>query len=208
MSAECLVFDTIVHHPKVTLWKVLGEPELYPRFFRGVSWCEQAGQGSRGTRYRLRVAFSDEVLEHQLETMINRPPEQLVFSSVPDTGGWVSIRLSDAGPGRTEVKFVFFKPSLPHPRWELWSDAAIRAWARDGLARISDHLARVPSPLPDRREAMASQWQVARTLISAGGSRRPVRTRRSGSCWRSPSGAARSPAATPRPPPGRRVSLP
>lgn len=172
MSAECLVLDIVVEYPRVMLWKVLGDPEQYPRFFRGVAWCERVGTTEHGNnvRHRVRVAPGDgDLLEYQLETLINRPAEQLVFCSVPDTGGWVSVRLLDESPGRTRVKVVFFKPSLPHPKWSLWSDAAIKAWAATGLMRISDYLVRVPGPVATNgKDSMASQWQVARILIGAG----------------------------------------
>ncbi|RZS34108.1 acyl-CoA synthetase (AMP-forming)/AMP-acid ligase II [Herbihabitans rhizosphaerae] len=172
MSADCVVLTVVVDHPRVTLWKVIGDPELYPRFFRGISFCQcvEVPTLARPGRYHLRASFGDgDILDHALTTMIYRAGEQVVFASEPDTGAWVSIKLLDGGAGRTEVKIVFFRPSLQHDRASNWHDSQILAWARDGLQRIVRYLSRTPELLPrNRKDLMAPPLKVAKTLIKAG----------------------------------------
>ncbi|OLR92102.1 AMP-binding protein [Actinokineospora bangkokensis] len=172
MAADCVVFDMTVDHTRSALWEVLGEPARYPRFFRGISSCDKLAVDAYGApdEYALRACLGDfAVIEHRLRAVINRRDEQLVLAGVPDTGGWVSVRLSDAGPGRTQVKIVFFKPMLRHERGATWSESEIRGWARDGLRRVCDHLAQVPDARADRhREPGGTKVHVARTLVGAG----------------------------------------
>ncbi|SDD93210.1 AMP-binding protein [Actinokineospora iranica] len=172
MAADCVVFDMTMDHSRSELWEILGEPARYPRFFRGVSSCDKLATDGYGApaEYALRACLgTNAVIDHRLRTVINRRDEQLVLSGVPDTGGWVSIRLSDAGPDRTQVKIVFFKPMLRHELGASWSESDIRTWARDGLRRVSDHLAGVADTRADRhREPRGSALHVAKTLISAG----------------------------------------
>jgi len=172
MAADCVVFDMTVDHSRSALWEVLGEPDRYPRFFRGISSCDKLATDEYGApdEYALRACLGDfAVIEHRLRTVINRRDEQLVLAGVPDTGGWVSLRLSDAGTGRTQVKIVFFKPMLRHERGATWSESEIRTWARDGLRRVCDFLARVPDARADRhREPGGTKLHVAKTLVGAG----------------------------------------
>src|SRR5205085_10141701 len=119
MSADCVALESYVDHPRVTLWKLLGEPELYPRFVSGLGSFDKIEPVGRERRdqFRIRIVLGeyDDVVEQQVQVLINRAGEQLVFAGVPDTGGQVSLRLLDHKPGQTLVRMVFFKPSLRHP---------------------------------------------------------------------------------------------
>ncbi|WP_424187470.1 AMP-binding protein [Actinokineospora sp. G85] len=184
MAVDCVVFDTTVDHGRSALWEVLGEPSRYPRFFRGVSSCDKLATDEYGAadEYLVRASLGPFAVHTQrLRAVINRRDDQLVLAPIPDTGGWVSIRLAEAGPGRTQVKIVFFKPMLRHERGATWSESEIKNWARDGLRRVSDHLARVPDSRADRhREPGGTKAHVAKTLVGAGifSPARPDRTMR------------------------------
>ncbi|KAA9153514.1 AMP-binding protein [Amycolatopsis acidicola] len=159
---DCVTFEEDLGHPRTDVWKMIAAPELYPRFFRGVGACDRLSGSGRGARYRLRANICGEAVEHELRVLLSRRDEQFVLDSDPDTAGCISVQLVDAGPGRTTVKCIFFRPA----GGSRLTANEFRHWVRDGLARMGRYLAGDPEPLPAARPAGA--LQVANTLVQAG----------------------------------------
>ncbi|GAB3575520.1 AMP-binding protein [Amycolatopsis endophytica] len=162
---DCVTFDLFCDQPRAALWTVLGSPELYPRFFRGVGSVDRLGTRGRHARYRLRLTLSGPPVGHEMRVLLNRPEEQLVLETVPDTGGCLSVRLSDTSAGGTRLKFIYFRPALPSPG-RAPSANDLELWAQDGLDRVRRHLTGSAAPLPPDRAP--STRQIANTLIAAG----------------------------------------
>ena len=183
MVDDCVVYETTVDHPREAVWSVLGEPTRYPLFFRGISGCDKLAPAQYGAaaEYAMRACLGPgEVLDHRLRTVIRRTDDQLVLAGVPDTGGWVSVKLADAGPGRTQIKVVFFKPMLRHRLGVTWTESQIKRWTRDGVRRLGDHLAGVSDRLPERDGPKGGRLTALRVLAKAGvfAPSRPDRTAR------------------------------
>ncbi|NKQ59290.1 AMP-binding protein [Amycolatopsis sp. K13G38] len=159
---DCVTFDLLVEHPRSAVWEVIGTPELYPRFFRGVGSCERISPDARASRYRARLSVCGPPTDHDLRVLLSRPGEQLVLDSEPDTAGCVSIQLDDVGEQATMLRFIFFRP----PGRSKTSANDIRGWIRDAMDRIGRHLSEKPEALPSERAQ--TTLQVAGVLTSAG----------------------------------------
>ncbi|MGH3433753.1 MAG: AMP-binding protein [Thermocrispum sp.] len=171
MSSDCIVVEALVKHPQVTVWQLVGDPEMYPRFFRGISSCQRIGAAddSTPTSYRFRVALGGRAVQHTMQKVIKHDGEKLVLGNVPDNGSWFSVTLSDAGPGRTRIAVVFFRPSIWHDDGVHWTRADVRAWTRTGLARVIDYLDKAPTSVIENRGTSATfSLGVAQTLRQAG----------------------------------------
>ncbi|MFD1047809.1 SRPBCC family protein, partial [Kibdelosporangium lantanae] len=102
MRSEYVEVRTVVSHPPSRVWEVVGDPELYPRYVRGLSWCERVTPNwGRGARYLLRVERDDEI-----EVLIYRHDEHLVWSSVGARSHRVSIKLRETKRGGTEISVL------------------------------------------------------------------------------------------------------
>ncbi|MBP2325438.1 acyl-CoA synthetase (AMP-forming)/AMP-acid ligase II [Kibdelosporangium banguiense] len=137
---------------------MIGDPELYPRYVRGVSWCERLTPNSgRGARYLVRAGYDDEV-----EILIYRQDEHLVWSSVRTQRHRLSIQLRETPRGGTQISILL----------TLSGDQALshlRKRIDEAIARLRDHLNAVPAELPPTpRDHRGSTLSVARTLIKAG----------------------------------------
>ncbi|HVV07886.1 AMP-binding protein [Amycolatopsis sp.] len=159
---DCVTFDLDIDHPRSAVWRVIAEPELYPRFFRGVGACDRISGSGRGARYRLRANVCGQAVEHELRVLLSRRDEQFVLDSDPDTAGCVSVQLVDAGRDRTTVKCIFFRSA----QGSRLTANEFRHWIGDGLARIGRYLSGEPEPLPPARAA--GSLQVANTLVQSG----------------------------------------
>ncbi|MGH3516471.1 MAG: AMP-binding protein [Haloechinothrix sp.] len=172
MSFDYLAFDVLLDHPRAALWELLGSPELYPRFFSGLTACELIPPAKRGEpkAYQFRAALPSGALsDYLLHLTTHRPEEKLVLSGTPDTGGWVSVDLADDRPGRTRVALVIFRPAIRHREERSWNKAEIRSWARDGLRRMGDYLAGVPnSAVANEGESASLHLSVAKLMIRSG----------------------------------------
>ncbi|TCO46543.1 AMP-binding protein [Actinocrispum wychmicini] len=166
MRSECFEVRTVVSHPPSTVWEVIGEPELYPRYVRGLAWCERVTtHRGRGSRYLLRVDRDDEV-----EVLIYRRDEHIVWSSVAARQHRLSIRLRPTSRGGTEINVLL---TLLAPDRELpLGETAIRRRVEEAFDRLSDQLDRVPAPLPptprDPASSRGSLVSVAKVLVKAG----------------------------------------
>jgi acyl-CoA synthetase (AMP-forming)/AMP-acid ligase II/uncharacterized protein YndB with AHSA1/START domain len=158
MSPDSVEVRATVRQSPARVWEVIGDPELYPRFVRGLSWCERlTAQGGRGARYLVRVGYDDEV-----EILIFRPDEHLVWSSVKQQRHRLSIQLRETARGGTEISVLLTlteNPGLPHLRKRI----------DEAIARLRAHLNDEPAELPPTpRDHRGSTLGVARTLMKAG----------------------------------------
>ncbi|CAM3719212.1 AMP-binding protein [Kibdelosporangium persicum] len=161
-----------MRQPPARVWEVISDPELYPRYVRGLSWCERlTPHPGRGARYLVRTDHEDEV-----ELLIFRRDEHLVWSSVKRQTHRLSIRLRHTDKGGTEIGVLLSLAS------DDQNVTALRRRIDDALARLSDHLDGVPATLPpaprDPASARGSTLSIAKTLVKAGVLRpaRPDRT--------------------------------
>jgi len=156
VEPEFIEVDVIVPHAPDAVWTIVGKPELYPRFARGITWCERMSPSpGRGARYRYRASGEDEV-----EILVHRHGEHLAWSSVQSRNHRLSVVLRPVGAGCAIriLLTVLSSPPLPVPQ--------LRRRILDAIAALSDHLGGVPAvnPLPPR----PSKLEFARILVKAG----------------------------------------
>jgi acyl-CoA synthetase (AMP-forming)/AMP-acid ligase II/uncharacterized protein YndB with AHSA1/START domain len=168
MRSECVEVRTVVSHPPSRVWEVIGDPELYPRYVRGLTWCERVTPNrGRGSRYLLRVERDDEV-----EILIYRRDEHLVWSSVGARRHRLSIKLRETTRGGTEINILLTLLAPDGERHFPIAEALARRRIEDAFQRLRDHLDQVPVPLPpvprDPGSARGSALSVAKTLAKAG----------------------------------------
>ncbi|PRX43655.1 acyl-CoA synthetase (AMP-forming)/AMP-acid ligase II [Prauserella shujinwangii] len=163
MTVECAVFDVFVDQPRAELWKILADPERYPRFFRGIGSCERVAADGRRRTYRMRVREEGAVVPLEVDTVQYRRGEHFVLESLKGATGCVSVHLEDAGVAGTRVKVYFFRTAVAHREF---AEPEIRAWLTDGIRRIDDHLGGIGAPLPVW--SPPTQLKAARTLMDAG----------------------------------------
>lgn len=166
MRDEVLETSSIVDHPPDRVWRVLGAPELYSRFVPEVSWfevLEQADVG-RGPRCLVRVCPNrDTVASMEMEAIVYRPQQHIVWCVAGDDQKWVSIELRSLSGQRTEL---VAQVMLPHVDTQL-----IRKRVADVCAQIDRHLSGRPARMADiaqHLDARSTTLGVAATLIRAG----------------------------------------
>nr|CEL16616.1 Long-chain-fatty-acid--CoA ligase [Kibdelosporangium sp. MJ126-NF4]CTQ89033.1 Long-chain-fatty-acid--CoA ligase (EC 6.2.1.3) [Kibdelosporangium sp. MJ126-NF4] len=141
---------------------MISDPELYPRYVRGLSWCERLTQHhGRGARYLVRAGFDDEV-----EITMFRQAEHLAWSSMQRQTHRLSVMLKPAPRGGTEINILLTL---------LLADQngnTVRRNVDEALERLRDHLDGRPVALPpiprDPATARGSMLSIARTLAKAG----------------------------------------
>jgi acyl-CoA synthetase (AMP-forming)/AMP-acid ligase II/uncharacterized protein YndB with AHSA1/START domain len=159
MSPDSVEVRATVRQSPALVWEVIGDPELYPRFVRGLSWCERlTQQGGRGARYLIRAGYEDEI-----EILIFRRDEHLVWSSVREQRHRLSIQLRETARGGTEISVLLTlttsSPGLPQ----------LRKRVDEAIARLRAHLNGTPAQLPSSPgDHRGSPLAVARTLMKAG----------------------------------------
>ncbi|SFB62980.1 Acyl-CoA synthetase (AMP-forming)/AMP-acid ligase II [Amycolatopsis marina] len=174
MQSECVELHGVLPHARNRVWGVLGSPELYPRFVRGVTYCERLTPRNteQDLRYAVRARFDDgDVVRDEVRALVYRRGEQVVWTSVLDERRWFSIRLKDTGDGQTVLNAVLGLP----PATKVHGSAVTRPAARrrlqelldEVLRRLDDHLAERPAPLIGQGRK-ASTLAVAHTLVEAG----------------------------------------
>ncbi|HEU5473810.1 MAG TPA: AMP-binding protein [Actinophytocola sp.] len=174
MSTELVEVVTVIAHTPAEVWQVVGDPGLYPRFVREVTWAERTGQGpmASGARYRMRFSLNGANTGHdEIEVLVYRPAEHLVLVSPRWQGGHFSIRLGNVHHGRTEVQVTLSVPDRVTGALGL-SASWLRKQIREALAMIDHHLAgralTVTRTGLDQTATEHSSLTVARTLIRAG----------------------------------------
>ncbi|WP_116051878.1 AMP-binding protein [Amycolatopsis palatopharyngis] len=174
MQSECVELQGVLPHARNRVWAVVGSPELYPRFVRGLTYCERltARNTDQEIRYSVRARFDDgAVLRDEVRALVHRRGEQVVWTSVLDERRWFSIRLKDTGDGQTVLNAVLGLP----PDTKIHGTAVTRSAARrrlqdlldEVLRRLGDHLAGQPAALTGQGRK-ASTLAVAQTLVEAG----------------------------------------
>jgi acyl-CoA synthetase (AMP-forming)/AMP-acid ligase II len=169
MRVDPIEVRAVVDHPPARVWRVVGRPELYPRFIRGITWCERVDSSKKGSgaRYSVRMTIDDESLfSDEVEIMIYRENEQIVWSSAGPIEHRGSVRLHDLGKNRTEIGLLLTLP----PEGSPLSESLVRRRLRDALGLIDGYLAEIPAngEAMDRASASGSKLAVARTLVRAG----------------------------------------
>jgi acyl-CoA synthetase (AMP-forming)/AMP-acid ligase II len=102
------------------------------------------------------------MLEAQVQAVVYRPGEHVVWCGVPDEGTWVSLELRPLAGGKTEL---FVRMMLPPSHAELVSSIKkdVRAVAR----RLDLHLAGEPDPETDDLNK-ATKLRTTSVLLRAG----------------------------------------
>ena len=156
VEPEFIEIEAVVPHAPEAVWTIVGKPELYSRFVRGITWCERvSASAGRGARYRYLAGGEDEA-----ELLVHRTGEHLAWSSVHTRNHRMSVVLRPV-PGGCAIRVlltVLVSQALPVPQ--------IRQRIRDAIAALSDHLEGVPAvaEIPPRPPKL----EIARILVRAG----------------------------------------
>ncbi|MEU5262170.1 AMP-binding protein [Amycolatopsis sp. NPDC021455] len=156
MEPELVEINVTVPHSPAQLWTIVGDPRLYPRFVRGITFCEPVSETTgRGARYRYRAGG-----EGEAEIFVHRRDEHLAWSSVAGKPHRMSVVLRPAPEGSavTILLTVLDGRSPAAPK--------IRRRIMEAIEAISDHLGGVPAADPPPRRP--SKTELGRILVRAG----------------------------------------
>ncbi|HET9141595.1 AMP-binding protein [Actinophytocola sp.] len=174
MSTELVEVVKLLAHPPDGIWEVLGDPGLYPRFVREVTWTEQIGSGAvgAGTRYRVRYSVDGAgTAQDEVEILVYRPREHLVLVSPRWQGGHLSIRFAAAQRARTEVQVTLSIPDVLTAGTGL-TGSWLRRRVKEALGLIDHHLSGRALTMTrtglDQTAQSQSSMAVATTLVRAG----------------------------------------
>ncbi len=175
MVSDVINFNMIVKRSRPDLWRILGDPENFPRFFRGIGTCVQIGEpgGNQFAAVTRRgpVRFHLDLRERESELIIDGLDND-----------WIgSFRFTEPEPGRTRIAATFFKISHVQRWLGTATNSDVTGWIRDGLRAVVDCLTEAPTALlGDESDPRARQLAMARTMIDAGvvQARRPDRALR------------------------------
>ncbi|WP_441958696.1 AMP-binding protein [Mycolicibacterium houstonense] len=167
MARDVIAVDTTLDHPCPEIWPILEAPNLYPRFFRGIGSCERVA----GDPHLFEVRVSTPrgaVVVHEMRRTVRLPGTELRLDA-PQTGRcFASIRLTPQGGGARIALRIFAVGAL-HPDIAKASDSAVENWIREGLQRISDHLAGRPTAqLVNMGDGRSLHLNVLKTMITSG----------------------------------------
>src|SRR3954468_17605474 len=148
MRDDVVEASAVIGHSPDVVWQIVGSPEWYSRFVPEISWCEiqePAGRG-RGPKGAIRIVPArGPILEAQVQAVVYRPGEHVVWCGVPDEGTWVSVELRSLAGGKPELCYrLMLPPSYADLVASVKKD--VRALAR----RLDLHLAGRPDPDADR----------------------------------------------------------
>jgi acyl-CoA synthetase (AMP-forming)/AMP-acid ligase II len=165
MRDDVVEASAVIGHSPDVVWQIVGSPEWYSRFVPEISWCEvqePAGRG-RGPRGMVRIVPErGPMFQTQMQAVVYRPGEHVVWCGIPDEGTWVSLELRPLAGGKTEL---FVRMMLPPSHAELVSSIKkdVRAVAR----RLDLHLAGEPDPETDDLNK-ATKLRTTSVLLRAG----------------------------------------
>lgn len=165
MRDDVVEASAVVGHTPDVVWQIVGSPEWYSRFVPEISWCEiqePAGRG-RGPKGVIRIVPErGPMLQTQMQAVVYRPGEHVVWCGVPDEGTWVSLELRPLAGGKTEL---FVRMMLPPSHLELVSSIKkdVRALGR----RLDLHLAGASDPDADDGNK-ATKLRTTSILLRAG----------------------------------------
>ncbi|MBE1492979.1 acyl-CoA synthetase (AMP-forming)/AMP-acid ligase II [Amycolatopsis lexingtonensis] len=166
MRDDVVEASAVVGHTPDVVWQIVGSPEWYARFVPEISWCEVQEPASRGRGPKGVIRIVPErgpMLEAQVQAVVYRPGEHVVWCGVPDDGTWVSLELRPLAGGKTEL---FVRMMLPPAYLDLVSSIKkdVRALAR----RLDLHLAGQYDPDADRDGNKATKLRTTSVLLRAG----------------------------------------
>ncbi|MFG1643103.1 AMP-binding protein [Amycolatopsis sp. NPDC049252] len=166
MRDDVVEASAVVGHPPDVVWQIVGSPEWYPRFVPEISWSEVQEPASRGRGPKGLIRIVPErrpMLEVQVQAVVYRPGEHVVWCGVPDDGTWVSLELRPLAGGKTEL---FVRMMLQPAHMELVSSVKkdIRAIAR----RLDLHLSGEPDPDAGPDGVKATKLRTTSILVRAG----------------------------------------
>jgi acyl-CoA synthetase (AMP-forming)/AMP-acid ligase II/uncharacterized protein YndB with AHSA1/START domain len=174
MSTELVEVVKVLAHPPDEVWEVLGDPALYPRFVREVTWAEQVGAetAGAGARYGVRFAMDGAApTQDEVEILVHRPGEHLVLVSPHWQGGHLSIRFIPVQDTRTEVQITLSIPDALTAGTGV-TGGWLRRRIREALTMIEHHLAGRALTMTrtglDQTAQAHSSMAVAGTLVRAG----------------------------------------
>ncbi|WP_408633175.1 AMP-binding protein [Mycobacterium hippophais] len=167
MARDVIAFDTTLGHSCPDIWRILQEPDWYPRFFHGVGSCEQLPGAARDFEVRLSTPRGA-VVVHGMRQTVRRSGLEVRLESTQVSRSFVSIRLNPEGDG-TRIAVRIFAVALLHPDIAKASDSAVQNWVREGLARISDFLDRKPSSLlANMGDGRSLHLSIVKTMLVSG----------------------------------------
>ncbi|WP_410640878.1 AMP-binding protein [Amycolatopsis sp. lyj-346] len=166
MRDDVVEASAVVGHPPDVVWQIVGSPEWYSRFVPEISWCEiqePAGRG-RGPKGVIRIVPArGPMLETQMQAVVYRPGEHVVWCGVPDEGTWVSLELRSLAGGKTEL---FVRMMLPPSHLDLVS--SVKKDVRTLARRLDLHLAGEHDPEADSETNKATKLRTTSILLRAG----------------------------------------
>ncbi len=166
MRDDVIEASAVVGHPPEVVWQIIGSPEWYPRFVPEISWCEVQEPAARGRGPRGVIRIVPErrpMVEAQIQAVVYRPGEHIVWCGVPDDGTWVSLELRSLADGKTEL---FVRMMLPPSYTNLVTSANkdLRAIAR----RLELRLSGQADPESEHEGVKASKIRTTSILLRAG----------------------------------------
>jgi acyl-CoA synthetase (AMP-forming)/AMP-acid ligase II len=175
MHDDVIEAREVLQHSPERVWQVVGTPELYPRFVPEISWCERIDQPRRGIGPRCLIRICPrrgEVFEEQIDAVVHRPAELLVWSGVRHEHRWLSVELRTLGVDRTELTVQLRLPGLSAQHAGLISASSVRRGFREIVQLIDRYLSGRPMRPADRarvrEDAKSSTLSTMNTLVRAG----------------------------------------
>ncbi|HWE92079.1 MAG TPA: AMP-binding protein [Pseudonocardiaceae bacterium] len=147
MRTELIEARAMVPFPRERVWQIIGSPELYPRFVHGISSCEQLSTEGRrsGAQYRIRMCLDeDNLIEQDIQALIYRKNEQIVWSSLQCPEYWLSVQLDSVRGKKTQVTIEMSTGEVGRKAGFGTSEADVRGWLQRAAQTVSDHLGGVP----------------------------------------------------------------
>ena len=167
MAREVIALDMTLDHSCLDIWGILQEPDLYPRFFRGLGSCEQISGEAQQFELRLSTSRGDAAV-HQMRLTLRQSSLLMWLHATQLSGCFVSIRLTPE-EGGTQIAMRIFGVGLLHPDLAKASDGAVRSWVKEGLLRVSDYLdGKQSSLLANMGDGRSLHLSVLRTMITSG----------------------------------------
>jgi len=172
LDDEVVEARAVLQHPAAQLWHVIGSPELYPRFIPEISWCEvlEPAERGRGPRCLVRVCPRRSVVTtQQVDALVYRPGELVVWCGVDDNRKWLSLELRPLDENRTELVVQMRMPGLDPQYSGLVSPAAVKNGLKNAAKRIDRHLAGKPMRPEDLgQDVKSTTLGTVNTLVRAG----------------------------------------
>jgi uncharacterized protein YndB with AHSA1/START domain len=143
MRTELIEARATVPFPRERVWQIIGSPELYSRFVHGISSCDQLSPDGRrsGAQYRVRMSLDEtNLIEQDIQALIYRKNEQIVWSSLQCPEYWLSVQLDPVRGKHTEVTVEMSTGEVGRKVGFGTSQSDVQRWLNRAARTISDHL--------------------------------------------------------------------